>query len=177
MTDIERLAAAVHYAAGIHTDQRRKGERAEPYINHLAEVADLVAKATGGQDLDLVVAAYLHDAIEDQGVTRAGLAAQFGEDVAGLVAEVSDDRRLEREVRKALQIEHAADCSLRAQALKIADKCANLSALLYSPPDWPRERKEAYFEWARKVVERCRGANADLEAHFDALYARKGELL
>lgn len=176
MTDLERLARAVHYAASLHADQRRKGERAEPYFNHLAEVAHLVAEATGGEDEDLVIAAYLHDAIEDQGETREKLAHQFGPEVADLVAAVSDDKSLPKVERKALQIQHAAESPPRVRILKLADKCANLAALLYSPPDWPLERKGAYFEWARAVVAGCRGTNVFLEERFDALYARKDEL-
>lgn len=176
MTDIERLTQAVHYAAGIHTDDRRKGERAEPYFNHLAEVAHLVAEATDGQDVDLVIAAYLHDAIEDANVTREELANLFGDDVSALVVAVTDDKALPKEVRKALQIERAAQATPRARILKLADKCANLSALLLSPPPWELERKLAYFDWAQAVVAGCRGSNAYLEAHFDALFARRGEL-
>lgn len=177
MTDLELLTDAVLYAAGIHADQRRKGVAAEPYINHLAEVAYLVATATKGEDLNLVIAAYLHDAIEDQDRSREELATLFGDDVASLVAEVSDDKNLPKETRKAFQIENAGNCTDRAKVLKLADKCANLAALIYSPPvDWPLERKQDYFDWARQVVAGCRGANASLEASFDELYSRREEL-
>ena len=59
-----RLSRAFRFAAERHVHQRRKGDAAEPYLNHLAEVADLVAEATGGGDVDLIVAALLHDVIE-----------------------------------------------------------------------------------------------------------------
>jgi (p)ppGpp synthase/HD superfamily hydrolase len=58
------LARAYHFAALKHVSQRRKGEAAEPYMNHLTEVAELVARATGGEDIDVVVAAILHDTVE-----------------------------------------------------------------------------------------------------------------
>ncbi len=57
------LTKALNFAARKHTDQRRKGEREEPYINHLAEVARLLADATDGDDLDLVLAGLLHDTV------------------------------------------------------------------------------------------------------------------
>jgi (p)ppGpp synthase/HD superfamily hydrolase len=66
-----RAADAV---ASWHVHQRRKGAAEEPYINHLLEVAMLVAEATKGKDPDLVVAAVLHDAIEDQDVPREVIA-------------------------------------------------------------------------------------------------------
>ena len=55
---------AADAAARWHVHQRRKGAAEEPYINHLLEVATLVAEATDGKDPDLVIAALLHDAIE-----------------------------------------------------------------------------------------------------------------
>jgi guanosine-3',5'-bis(diphosphate) 3'-pyrophosphohydrolase len=61
--------------------QRRKGAAEEPYINHLLEVATLVAEATDGKDPDLVIAALLHDAIEDQEVPRDVIAQAFGEGI------------------------------------------------------------------------------------------------
>lgn len=175
--NILRLARAIDFAARKHSEQRRKGSKAEPYVNHLAEVARLVAEATGGEDPDLVVAALLHDKIEDVGVTYEELAHEFGTNVADLVREVTDDNSLPKEERKRLQVVTAPHKSVRARLLKIADKTSNLSALLGSPPaGWSLERKQQYFEWATAVVDGCRGINSGLEAHFDALLARKDEL-
>ena len=69
-----------------HVHQRRKGAAEEPYINHLLEVATLVAEATEGKDPDLVIAALLHDAIEDQEVPRDVIAEAFGEGMASGLA-------------------------------------------------------------------------------------------
>jgi (p)ppGpp synthase/HD superfamily hydrolase len=60
-----RVLRAAETAARWHVGQRRKGDAQEPYINHLLEVARLVGDATGGRDPDLVIAALLHDALED----------------------------------------------------------------------------------------------------------------
>jgi guanosine-3',5'-bis(diphosphate) 3'-pyrophosphohydrolase len=89
-------------AARWHVHQRRKGAAQEPYINHLLEVAMLVTEATNGEDPELVAAALLHDAIEDQEVPRSVIAEAFGESVAGLVEEVTDDKKLEKHERKRL---------------------------------------------------------------------------
>src|SRR5690242_3521732 len=107
MRELVSVLRAADAAARWHVDQRRKGAAREPYVNHLLEVASLVAEATGGADPDLVVAALLHDAMEDQGVSRELIAAEYGADVAGLVAEVTDDKALPKAERKRLQVEHA----------------------------------------------------------------------
>ena len=173
-----QIARAIDFAARKHAGQRRKGEAAEPYVNHLAEVALLVAEATGGADANLIAAAYLHDTIEDQGVTHGELVAAFGQDIADLVQEVTDDKSLGKAERKRLQVEHARNASSRAKVLKIADKVSNLRAILASPPaDWSTDRKLAYFDWATEVVAGCRGANPWIVARFDEAYSRRGELM
>ena len=165
------LHAAVR-AAHWHAGQRRKGEAAEPYINHLLEVAYLVAEATGGQDANLVIAALLHDAVEDQEISRASIAEEFGEDVASLVVEVTDDKTLPKARRKQLQVEHASGKSLRGALLKLADKTSNLSALAASPPaKWPVQRRLDYIAWAREVVAGLPVRNAFLEQRFAAAVA------
>lgn len=172
--DIVRIARAVDFAARQHVGQRRKGEAAEPYFNHLSEVARLLAEATDGNDTDLVIAGLLHDTIEDQGVTPEEIAAEFGEQVASIVVEVSDDKGLDKAERKRLQVVKAPHKSPQAKALKIADKTANLRAILESPPaHWDIERKRTYFDWAKAVVDGCRGVNLKLEQAFDEAYAHK----
>ncbi len=168
---IVQLARALDFAARKHRDQRRKGAAAEPYINHLAEVAWLVAEVTAGRDPVVVVAALLHDTIEDTKTTAEELAREFGPEVAAVVVEVTDDKRLPKAERKRLQVENAPHKSPRAKLIKIADKTSNLRAILASPPvDWDAARKREYFEWAARVVAGCRGMNRALEAHFDGAY-------
>ena len=173
MSDFVDLAAAYHFAAVKHVQQRRKGEAAEPYLNHLTEVAELVAEATGGADPELIIAAVLHDTVEDTDTTLDELSRRFGPRVASLVAEVTDDKTLPKAERKRLQIEHAAHASVGAKTIKLADKTSNLRSLAASPPaDWPQERRLAYVAWAHQVVAHCRDANSGLADHFDA--AAKG---
>jgi (p)ppGpp synthase/HD superfamily hydrolase len=118
---------AADAAARWHIDQRRKGAAKEPYINHLLEVASLVASATEGKDPNLVIAALLHDAIEDCEVPHEMIAETFGTDVADLVAEVTDDKSLPKAERKQLQEETAPTKSPRAKVLKLADKISSPS--------------------------------------------------
>ena len=159
---------AADAAARWHVHDRRKGAAEEPYINHLLEVASLVAEATDGKDPNLVIAALLHDAMEDQEVPREMIADRWGEDVACLVDEVTDDMSLDETTRKREQVETASKKSSRAKVLKLADKTSNLRAITASPPpDWSVKRRVEYVTWARDVVAGLRGVNEWLEAAFD----------
>jgi (p)ppGpp synthase/HD superfamily hydrolase len=170
---IQTILAAVVFAAQKHSNQRRKGTAAEPYINHLVEVAELVAGALAEPDTNLVIAALLHDAIEDAGVTIEELTQHFGPDVAALVAEVTDDKSLPKQERKRLQVVNAPLKSERAQMIKIADKISNLRSLHSSPPvGWDSERKKEYVRWSGQVVNGLARPNPILRAEFDALLQR-----
>jgi (p)ppGpp synthase/HD superfamily hydrolase len=176
--DIVRLARAVDFAARKHQDQRRKGGQAEPYLNHVAEVARLVAEATEGRDPVAVIGAVLHDTVEDTPTTLAELEAEFGPEVAALVAEVTDDKSLEKAERKRLQVETAPAKSDRAKLVKIADKISNLHSLMSSPPaTWDADRKRIYVAWAKQVVDGCRGVNSRLDDQFDEAYRQANQVL
>lgn len=173
MNEIVKIVRALDFAARKHVGQKRKGEAGEPYVNHLAEVALMLAEATDGRDPNLVIAGLLHDTIEDQDVKYEELLAEFGKDVADLVVEVTDDESLPKEERKRLQVETAPIKSERAKMLKIADKTANLRSIRSSPPShWSQERKHQYFDWAARVVAGCRGVSKPLEALFDEAHRR-----
>lgn len=170
--DLLRLARAADYAARQHVAQRRKGEAAEPYVNHLTEVSALLAEATGGGDVVLLMGGLLHDTIEDTDATYEDLAERFGSEVADLVREVTDDKSLRKEERKRLQIENTPKKSRRAKLLKLADKTSNLRGLVRSPPTgWTAERLRDYVVWAEQVAKSCRGLNEKLEAGFDKAHA------
>jgi (p)ppGpp synthase/HD superfamily hydrolase len=173
---VRQILAAARFAAECHASQRRKGHTAEPYVNHLLEVAELLARTADDLDTNLIAAALLHDTIEDAGVSREEIAARFGEDVASLVAEVTDDKSLSKETRKALQVENAPKKSTRAQSLGAADKIANVRSIATSPPaNWSFERRVEYVRWARQVVGRYSQLNGRLAAEFQQLSAELQE--
>lgn len=175
---VQDVLAAAWFAAQKHVNQKRKGAAAEPYLNHLIEVAQLVSSALSEPDTDLVIAALLHDTIEDTGVTKEELVQRFGPDVADLVAEVTDDKSLEKQERKRLQIENAPKKSVRAQAIKLADKISNLRGILSSPPaDWSLQRKKEYFAWAKQIVNGFTAPNPILKAEFVSTHARFDEFV
>ncbi|HKK35840.1 MAG TPA: HD domain-containing protein [Paracoccaceae bacterium] len=171
MTALARFAEAAAFAAEAHRAQTRKGAAADPYVNHVLDVAARLAAARP-EDEALAVAAVLHDVVEDCDVTSAALAERFGPVVAGIVAEVTDDGSLPKAERKRLQVEKAPRLTPSARRLKLADKASNLTALATDPPPWPPERRRAYLDWARAVAEGCRGVDPTLEAAFDAAAAR-----
>lgn len=164
-----RLARALDFAARMHAHHRRKGAAQEPYVNHLAEVARLLAEATDGADTNLIMAGLLHDTVEDTETTFDDLEREFGPDVAGLVREVTDDKSQPKAERKRRQIQSAPQASDRAKMLKLADKISNLRSMVDSPPaGWEDDRIVEYYRWAKRVAAGCRGVNERLEALFDA---------
>ena len=163
----------VAFAAQKHRDQRRKDATAAPYINHPIAVANVLANEGDVSDPVVLCAAILHDTIEDTQTTATELEEQFGRKVTSIVLEVTDDKSLEKQVRKQLQIEHAPHLSLEAKLVKLADKICNLRDTAASPPvGWSIERQQAYFDWAAQVIAGVRGTNPKLEALFDEVYAR-----
>ena len=172
------IVKAAQFAAEKHKNQRRKDADASPYINHPLALASVLAVEGGIENPDVICAALLHDTIEDTKTSAEELEAIFGGKVTGIVLEVTDNKNLDKAVRKEEQVRHAPHISAEAKLVKLADKICNLRDILASPPsDWSAERKRAYFEWAARVVAGLRGVHPGLEAVFDGLLARHSELL
>jgi guanosine-3',5'-bis(diphosphate) 3'-pyrophosphohydrolase len=167
MSGLVLVSRAADFAAERHRDIRRKGAGQAPYINHLAEVARLLAEATKGVDAELVAAGWLHDTVEDTATSREELVSTFGDNVAALVMEVTDDKTLPKEERKLLQILKTPAKTPRAKMIKLADLTSNLRQL---PDSWETQRIHDYFEWADKVAAGCRGVDSELERRFDQVF-------
>ncbi|GIU81205.1 MAG: bifunctional (p)ppGpp synthetase/guanosine-3',5'-bis(diphosphate) 3'-pyrophosphohydrolase [Acidobacteria bacterium] len=174
---LEKLISAVAFAARKHKNQKRKDE-VEPYINHPLEVAEILVKIGGVKDENILIAAILHDTIEDTDTTEEEIRRLFGQKVCDYVKEVTDDKGLPKELRKKLQIEKASKLSVGAKQIKIADKTSNLCAIIESPPkNWTLETKIEYVNWAKQVVDEMRGVNESLEKYFDEIYEKAKEKL
>ena len=170
----QTLVDALAFAADKHRRQRRKDAEASPYINHPIALARVLSVEAGLTDAQLLAAAVLHDTLEDTETTYEELRERFGQTVAAVVLEVTDDKMLPKEERKRLQIEHAAHISRRAKLVKLADKICNVRDVAANPPHgWPLERRREYFDWAKQVVDRMRGTHRRLERLFDEAYARR----
>ena len=126
----EKFEEALLYTTRLHAGQTRKGTDT-PYVTHLLAVAALVGENGGTEDE--VVAALLHDAIEDTPATREGLAARFGDEVAEIVEACSDAETIPKPPwleRKELYIQHLRRASPSVRLVSAADKLHNVRAVL-----------------------------------------------
>jgi guanosine-3',5'-bis(diphosphate) 3'-pyrophosphohydrolase len=168
------LLDAVMFAADRHQNQRRKDAEASPYINHPIALAHLLATVGAVVDLDVLRAAILHDTVEDTETNEAELRERFGDAVAGIVMEVTDDKDLLKQRRKELQVEYAPHLSSGAALVKLADKTCNLRNISEAPPtDWSLAKRQEYFDWAKSVVDALPPVSAPLLAAFHAAYAAR----
>jgi guanosine-3',5'-bis(diphosphate) 3'-pyrophosphohydrolase len=132
------ISHATLFAAMKHSNQRRKDKQETPYINHPIGVAHIL-QTLGGlspdtahptiHPLETIIAAILHDVIEDTDATIEQVQEIFGSTVASIVMEVTDDKSLSKLDRKRLQVEKAPSKSSSAKAVKLADKLYNLRDL------------------------------------------------
>ena len=170
MNNLKNLLRAASFAANKHTGQTRKGDDAQPYINHPLEVANVLANIGKVEDFDVLIAAILHDTVEDTGTTKEEITELFGAKVCGYVLEVTDDKSLPKDQRKQLQVEHAPHLSTGAKLIKLGDKISNITDVINNPPaGWSKERRLEYINWGKNVVDGLRDANENLEKHFDEL--------
>jgi (p)ppGpp synthase/HD superfamily hydrolase len=159
MTIVERarlFATAAHAAV----KQVRK-YTFEPYIVHPAEVASIVA--TVPHTDEMLAAAWLHDTVEDTGVTIVDIQAEFGNEVAELVGwltDVSTPEQGNRAVRKAIDREHTAMAPAAAATVKLADLIANSRSIIAHDPAFAR----VYLEEKRMLLEVLSRGDATLMA-------------
>ena len=167
-SDLALVLRAASFSADRHRSQFRKGVDASPYINHPIAVATVLAVEGGVGDEHILLAAVLHDTVEDTSASPEELQERFGPVVRLLVEEVTDDKELERAERKRLQIEHTPALSVAAKLIKLGDKICNMRDVVENPPTgWSLQRRRDYLDWAELVVAGCRGANRALEDSFD----------
>ncbi|XP_075154418.1 metazoan SpoT homolog-1 isoform X2 [Haematobia irritans] len=168
---MEQIMKCLQFAAFKHRNQRRKDITETPYINHPINVAVILSTEANISDVVVIMAALLHDTVEDTDTTFEEIENLFGSDVSSIVREVTDDKSLPKEVRKQKQIEHAFNSSTKAKLVKLADKLDNLRDLQNNlPTGWTEERRENYFIWAKKVVDNLRGTDVYLEAQLDEIF-------
>ncbi len=174
MDAIARLLDAIHFAAQKHRNQRCRDAEATPYINHPLALARLLAVDGGVSDVELLMAAVLHDTVEDTDATIEEVGERFGERVAGLVAELTDDKCLPKLRRRELQIAHAPHKSPAAALIKLADKTCHLRDAFTAPPaQWSPQRLRDYFDGAKQVADRLPVASDSMQALFMEAYGKR----
>jgi guanosine-3',5'-bis(diphosphate) 3'-pyrophosphohydrolase len=170
---VDLLMKAFLFSARKHRRQRRKDWEFSPYINHPIEVAELLWRVGGVRRVDVLLAAILHDTVEDTSTSPQEIEDVFGSGVCGIVMEVTDDKNLPKDMRKALQIEHAPHLSEGAKLVKLGDKICNVVDLYRSPPiTWTRGRRKEYLDWSEKVVNGLKGVNQTLEEYYVFVHAQ-----
>lgn len=168
---VKKYTKCLNFAAIKHSTQRRKDKEKTPYINHPIGVANILANEGDVIDLNILMAAILHDTVEDTVCSFEEIEEHFGKDIRSIVQEVTDDKNLPKMERKKLQILHAKSASPNAKLIKLADKLYNLRDLQKEIPEgWTKERADEYFIWAKKVVDNCRGTNKKLEDKLDDIF-------
>lgn len=163
---------SLSFAAHKHRNQRRKDSAQTPYINHPIALVNILLIEVGITDEVVLIAALLHDTVEDTNTTFEEIEQHFGQVVRDVVAEVTDDKSLPKAVRKQNQIDHAPGLSDRAKLVKLADKISNIRDTASSPPEgWSQDRIDEYLEWGKAVIAPIRGIHPQLEHLFDQAYA------
>jgi guanosine-3',5'-bis(diphosphate) 3'-pyrophosphohydrolase len=161
-----RIAAALMYALDKHGNQRRRD--GSPYVAHPIRVAESLRSIGGITDTEVIMAALMHDLIEDTDCEYDDLRGRFGQRVADLVAVLSGDMRLPKPQRRAEVIERARGAVPEAKAIRLADRLDNLSDMA----GFSVARKTEYLEGSRKTLAACRGVNPALEEALARAIAR-----
>ncbi|MCC6672070.1 MAG: HD domain-containing protein [Planctomycetes bacterium] len=157
-----RYVDAVLFAMQKHHHQTRAD--GSPYIAHPLRVAESLRTIGGVQDHDVLIAALLHDLIEDTDCEYETLARRFGERVADLVSALSGDTRLPKRERRREANERIRHAGVEAKAIKLADRLDNLTDM----NGFSETKRAGYVQHSREVLEACRGANQALEAALEA---------
>lgn len=148
---IAALDAAVAFASRWHGDQRRPA--GEPYLEHLLETVDVLVNGAGVRDGDVLVAAVLHDVVEDTACTLDGVRVRFGERVAELVGWVTKPAPVggdDAAAARARYLEALRDAPGDAVVLKLADRVSNVQRLHMHPR--PQKRRSYYWETVEHIV-------------------------
>ncbi|XP_008555168.1 guanosine-3',5'-bis(diphosphate) 3'-pyrophosphohydrolase MESH1 isoform X1 [Microplitis demolitor] len=171
------IIKCTNFAAKKHKNQRRHDLEQTPYINHPIGVASILTEEGKVYDPNVIVAALLHDTVEDTETTMEEIEREFGEKIKSIVSEVTDDKSLPSQERKRLQVVHTPHISHEAKLVKLADKIYNLRDLQRSTPvGWTTTRVYNYFQWSKQVIQGCRGTNERLETIFDGIVAQQPKI-
>lgn len=135
---MELIDKAILFAAEKHAGQKRKYSGL-PYITHPLAVMEIVA--TVEHDQNMLIAAILHDTVEDTDTRIEDIALEFGDDVSGLVdglTDISNPLDGNRSVRKELDRIHLSDATPRVKTIKLADLIHNSESISKCDPDFAK---------------------------------------
>ncbi|HYG74234.1 MAG TPA: HD domain-containing protein [Planctomycetota bacterium] len=156
----DRYAQAVLFIHQEHAGTFRDDGKT-PYAVHPLRVSEYLRRIAGETDEEVLCAALLHDVIEDCGVTYDDVASRFGDGVAQLVAELTNDNRLPKNRRKAAMLEKLPTISARAKRVKLADRLDNVLDLLRGMGS--AEKRQRYEQETERLLQACSGACGAME--------------
>lgn len=166
--DALRIIQGAGFAAEKHKSQLRKNAKQTPYFIHPLGVADHLMRVGNIYDPDVIIAALIHDTVNEELATNEELAKAFGKKVAEYVKELTDDKALSAKERKKMQIIQALHQSKGAAAIKLSDKWHNLNTLMKDPPTgWTQDRMDQYFQWAQVVIDNLPEVSSSLKEAAD----------
>jgi guanosine-3',5'-bis(diphosphate) 3'-pyrophosphohydrolase len=169
-----KLLDALMFAAEAHKDQRRKGNGGSPYVNHLIEVASLLSNIAKVSETDVLIAAILHDTLEDTQVLECDISSRYGDEVLNYVKSVTDDKALTLEERRDNQVRAVASSSDQIKLIKLADHSSNIASL---PPSWDKHRLESYLAWSYEVTNNCFVVSSDLANEYKQRFKKAREIV
>lgn len=152
VTAVALYANGVAFAAKAHIKKKRKGKMGISYIYHPINVANNLAKA-GIDDIETLLAALLHDVIEDTPYTEDDIAREFGESVAKLVVGLTDLSNVPKSERRKEQIERAKSYDYRLANIRVSDKIDNLHSIVDLEAPWPKDKINEYVAFSKDIVE------------------------
>lgn len=168
------IEKALNFATEKHKFQTRKNSTRDPYIVHPVEVRRMLEES-GVTDEATLCGALLHDTIEDTATSYDELVEVFGQEIADIVIDCTDDKPLPKVDRKKIQIVHSEHISNKAKLVKLADKLSNISGLQNDPPSfWSKEEIIGYVRWGWCVCQHLYGVNEDLDSRMKNVFANFG---
>lgn len=168
--DYTIYAQAVAFACEVHRGQKRSEfGRVVNYVVHPLRVAEHLRHRANCNDVEILCAAVLHDTIEDSGVRYDEIAESFGDRVARIVAEVTNDSRLPKQQRHEAMIHHLATASTEAKLIKLADRYDNVWSVSSADP----AKFERILRETPRLLESLRGTCQPLESAIESLLQSK----
>ncbi len=162
--EVDQIFDALDFAAEKHKLQTRKNKAKTPYISHPIGVAYNVMHYGEVKDADIIMGALLHDTVQDTETTLDELTKIFNSQVSSYVRELTMDKSLAQVEKKRAEVIKAADRSIGAAQIELADKLYNVTDLLNNPPDgWTQSRIDGYYQWVQSVIDRLPPANEKLK--------------
>uniref|UniRef100_A0A8R1XYA5 Guanosine-3',5'-bis(diphosphate) 3'-pyrophosphohydrolase MESH1 n=1 Tax=Onchocerca volvulus TaxID=6282 RepID=A0A8R1XYA5_ONCVO len=168
INDISLIIKAVDLAARRHRKQRRKDATQTPYVNHPIGVAYILTNEGQITDTATVIAAILHDTVEDTKTTDEEIRRMFGDEIADIVKECTVVKSIKREIRMKSQLEKASKLSRKAKLVQLADKLYNIRDIeRCTPCGWTKQHVAEYISFAKDLLSNIRGTHDYLETALD----------